>query len=267
MKKIPAKLAIIKYGTETLVRKNEAGKFIIDRKTVNEHGSIISGYGNPALVVSSGAVGIGRARANFDYIKDDVARKRVLAAAGNPRLSINWDEAISEKVILQGLITHKDFFHADSRSSLKNIILSIYQNPVYAVIQLNENDFITDEELKNIRGGDFGDNDKLTALTAELCAEIFESVEVIANTGSDGVTEKGETIAEMNAMEMSDEKIAELCGARKTETGTGGMGNKMKIFRDLAIQTGITSRIINGRKPEQLKTILDGGTVGTKIYR
>lgn len=267
MSKIPKKLTIIKYGTETLARKDASGKFSIDRKTIREHGDIINSYDSPALIVSSGAVGIGRTRADFDYIKDGVVQRRALAAAGNPLLSMNWDEAIRDKVVLQGLITHKEFFHTDSRESLKNIISGIYQSPLYAVIQLNDNDFITGEELREARGGEFGDNDELTALAAELCAEIFESVEIVVNTGSDGVIKNGETVAEMPSGDMSDEKIAALCGKRKTETGTGGMGNKLKIFRDLAVKTGITTHIVNGRKPEQLKTIFEGGRAGSKIYR
>ncbi len=267
MLKIPQKLTVIKYGTETLARKDASGKFSVDYKTIREHGGIINDFGKPILMVSSGAVGTGRTVANFDYIEDKVVKKRVLAAAGNPRLSINWDEAIREKVVLQGLITHKDFFHADSRSSLENIISGIYQNPVYAVVQFNDNDFITDEEIHEARGGEFGDNDELTALVAELCAEVFESVEVIVNTCSDGVIKNQKSIAEMSEKDMTDEKITALCGGEKTKTGMGGMGNKLKIFRDLAVKTGITTHVINGRKPEQLKRVLEGISVGTKIFR
>lgn len=267
MKKISEKLTIIKYGTETLVRENASGEFCVDHDAISEHGVIIDNYNNPVLVVSSGAVGFGRALADFGYIKDSVARKRALAAAGNPHLSINWDKAIAGKIVLQGLITRKEFKHKDSREALKDIIFNIYQNPLYAVIQLNDNDFITDEELRESRGGDFGDNDELTALVAELCAEMFEGVEVIINTGSDGVMENGETIAELATADLSDEKIAALCGDGKTEMGTGGMMNKLKIFRDLAEGSGISIRVINGKKPEQLKKVLAGEISGTLIRR
>ncbi len=265
MEKINKKLVIIKYGTETLVRKDGFGKLNIDFKTIEKHGAIINSSANPILMVSSGAVGMGKTRADFNYIKDGVARKRALAAVGNPRLSINWDKAISGKVVLQGLITHKEFFHADSANSLKNIIFNIYRNPLYAVIQLNDNDFITDEELREFRKGDFGDNDELTALATELCSEIFENVEVVINTGSDGVIKNGKTVAEMSAGDMSDEKIDLLCGEEKTGTGTGGMRNKLKIFRDLSTKTGVVVHIINGKKPEQLEKILNGESVGTQI--
>ncbi len=267
MEKIAGKLTIIKYGTETLAREDEAGNFFIDREAIAAHGKIIASREDPVLLVSSGAVGFGAALADFGYIKDGVARKRALAAAGNPRLSADWGEAIAGKIVLQGLVTHKEFKHKDSRDALKDIIFSVYQKPAYAVVQLNDNDFITGEELREIRGGDFGDNDALTALAAELCAEIFASVEVIVNTSSDGVTENGETIAELDAAELSDGKIAALCGEKKTEAGTGGMANKLKIFRDLAAGKGVPARIINGKKPEQLEKVLRGEAAGTGIYR
>lgn len=262
MKKISKKLIIVKYGTNTLVDTNSG----IDYKNINKHGNIINNCKNPIIIVSSGAVGFGKTIDDFNYIKDDVVKKRVLAAVGNPHLSIEWDKAIKNKVILQGLVTHKDFVNKSSRESLKNIIYNVYSNSNNAVIQINDNDFVTDEELRLARGGDFGDNDETSTLLAELCSEIFNEVKLVLNTSSDGVVKNGKTIDKLNKNELSNEFIKELCGNSKSDLGTGGMSNKLKFVKNLINkELNISVHIVNGKKPEQLRGILKGKSVGTKI--
>gem|GEM_PF-4212846 len=167
---------------------------------------------------------------------------------------------------MQSLITHRDLISEDSRGKISKIISELYQKDD-AIIQVNDNDFITDEELTTIRGGDFGDNDKITALLAELCNEIFDEVEVIVNTGSDGVLENSEILPEIKTENLKDDYIEKICTLGDTTAGTGGMSNKLKIFRDLIEKNNkIKVYIINGKKPEDLKSLLNKGEIGTKIF-
>jgi len=266
MEKLLKKITIIKYGTNTLVKKNESGDFSIDYVNIKNQGGVINNFDGPIIIVSSGAVGLGKTVNGFDYIEDGIIRKRVLSAAGNPHLSMEWNKVIPNKTVLQALITHKDFTNDASKESLKSIIYNIYQNPNNAVVQVNDNDFITDEELKLVRGGDFGDNDKTATLLAEICAEIFGEVELIINTSSDGVTKDGKSVTELKNSDLNDQYIESLCGENKSDIGTGGMANKLKIIRDLLNKgLNISISVINGKKPEQLKKVLNGEVVNTRI--
>jgi len=168
LKKINKKLIIIKYGTAVLM----SGDGQIDKDIMQAHGEIINKHKGPILMVSSGAVGFGDALANFDYIDDEVIRKRVKASLGNPHLSLNWDLAIRDKSVLQALVTHRGLQNAQVRGDMKKIITEVYKNGNSAVIQFNENDFVSDAELREIRGGEFGDNDKTATLLVELCLEL-----------------------------------------------------------------------------------------------
>jgi len=263
MQKISKKLMIIKYGTAVLLSTQNK----IDKTVMLEHGDVISKYNGPILMISSGAVGFGKTLNNFDHIEDDVIRKRALASLGNPLLSVNWDLAIKNKNILQALVTHRGLKNSAVRGDMKKIISEIYKNGNSAVIQFNENDFVSDSELKKIRGGEFGDNDKTATLVAELCSEIFQEVELIINTSADGVlNQKNKLIEQIFASKFSQKKINSICGNKKTIFGTGGMKNKLSIIVNfIKNNPNVTAYIINGKKVSNLKKILSGINTGTKI--
>ncbi len=271
MKKINKKLIIIKYGSNTLVTNGAHNETSIDYENMVAHGRIINRIHHPTIIVSSGAVAFGKTMRNkFEYIKNEVARKRIFSALGNPHLSINWDRAISKKQVLQGLITHRDLTLEVPRESIAEIIYSLFNEGTdnSAVIQVNDNDFVTDEELIKIRGGDFGDNDKTTALLAMLCDKIFIETDVIFNTSSNGVLENGNTVPLMLADNLKNSYIEKICGANKTNVGTGGMNTKLKIIRDMIHNTEkTTAYIINGKNPRQLQEVLHGKSTGTRIYK
>ncbi len=268
VEKINNKLSIIKYGSNTLVKQEEDGQISIDYENIQAHGSIINSIQNPAIIVSSGAIAFGKTFKNdFQYVDDEIVRKRIFSAIGNPHLSILWDKAIPNKRVLQSLLTHRDLSSESSKEKISQIILSLYKMNE-SVIQINDNDFVTDEELVRMRGGDFGDNDKITALLAKLCSSLFKNVEVVFNTSSDGVLENNKVIPSLNADRLTDQYINDLCGTSKTKLGAGGMHSKLKIIRDTLNETeNLEVRVINGKKPEQLKSILSGKNIGTKIYK
>lgn len=269
MHQLAKKLTIIKYGSNTLVTNDDDGNITIDTNTIKAHGLIIDKLQNPVIIVSSGAVAFGKTLGTtFNYITDPIIQKRIFAALGNPHLSINWAEAIHSKKILQSLLTHRDLIASDSKVKIQEIIHALYSNSSNAaIIQVNDNDFITDEALVEIRKGEFGDNDQTTALLCILCQDVFKEVEVIINTSSDGVLENGRLLPAIDCTQLTDDYIESICGSDKTNNGTGGMSTKLKIFRELitaAPQTKLT--IVNGKKPEQLNDAIHGITTGTVIY-
>gem|GEM_PF-6102025 len=90
MKKINKKLTIIKYGSNTLVNEGINGLLSIDYSNINNHGFLINEIQNPVIIISSGAVAFGKTMRNeLSYITDDIIRKRIFSAIGNPYLSIN----------------------------------------------------------------------------------------------------------------------------------------------------------------------------------
>ena len=270
MKKLDKKLTIIKYGSNTLVKEGVDGDISIDYNNMSNHGLIINKTKDPVIIISSGAVAFGKSlNSNLDYIEDRIIKKRILAALGNPHLSINWDKYILDKFVLQSLLTHKDLSSNLSKEKILEIICTIFDKKKQDfIIQVNDNDFITDEELIELRSGEFGDNDETTKLLAILCDNFFEEVEIIINTSSDGVFEDDKIISLLSTDKLTDDYIDSICCENKTNLGTGGMSNKLRIIRDLVNKTNNSKvYIINGKNPDQLKNILKGRDEGTKIYK
>ncbi|MCD5396704.1 MAG: hypothetical protein LRZ98_00870 [Candidatus Pacebacteria bacterium] len=89
MEKINKKLTIIKYGSETLIRKNSNQKIAIDYNNFYEQGEIIDKINNPVIIVSSGAIAFGKSQCcDLNHLEDEIIKKRVLAGIGNPLLSV-----------------------------------------------------------------------------------------------------------------------------------------------------------------------------------
>ncbi len=261
------KIIIPKYGTNTLTTETIDGGKAIDHNNMAEHGKLINALTDPSLIVSSGAVGYGKALADFSWIEDPVLRKRIQAMKGNPHLAIAWDKFIKDKEVLQGLATHRAFANG-TKQEVSRVLKAIYSDPLKCVAVLNDNDFLSDEELKNLRGGDFGDNDKEAILAAEVCLDFAERVEVIIQTSTNGVLDStGRTIDQLKVSDLSDEVIRELCGETTSEDGTGGMAGKLTHGRELMKQFGdrVSLVIINGKNPQQFKNLLAGKSVGTQL--
>jgi len=122
---------------------------------------------------------------------------------------------------------------------------------------INENDTVATDEIQ------FGDNDKLAALTASL---LQVDLLVIA-TNTDGVYTKEsiennqpETIATVSGVQNLQKEIS----ASKSSHGTGGMQSKIEAAI-IAQTTGIETWIVNGLKDNFIADAITGKSNHTKI--
>ena len=258
-------LYIIKYGSNTLVQENAKWEIEIDTSVLHQHWEIINTIDSPIILVSSWAVAFWKTLPwDYSYIQDEIIRKRVYAALWNPHLSIHWDSVIHWKNVLQGLLTHRDLSFPDSQEKILEIMQGLFQKN-NTIIQVNDNDVVTDEELQYIRWWDFGDNDETTYLIAKLCSDLFQKITVIINTSSNGVyNEDWETLRYLNPKDMDDTYIESICSG-KSKLWTGGMVNKLKIVKKIAEIKNSTVFIVNGKNANSLKDITTGRHSGTKV--
>ena len=117
---------------------------------------------------------------------------------------------------------------------------------------VNENYSVAIEELR------VGDNDMLSARVAKL----LKARQLILLTTVDGLMppDGGDIIPEVSNVE-------EVLNFARNESGKfsiGGMASKLKAVQ-LATEQGIQVTIANGRKPEQLIDLVNGGGRGTRF--
>lgn len=155
----------------------------------------------------------------------------------------------------QCLLSYSDFENPKSKANIKNTIDILISNNFIPVI--NENDTVAADEIQ------FGDNDKLAALTAAL---LRADLLMIA-TNTDGVYTKTsiengqpETIFEVFGVDGLQHQIS----SQKSSHGTGGMQSKVEAAT-IAQQANIETWIINGLNDNFITDAFGGIGKHTKI--
>jgi len=190
------------------------------------------------IVVCSGAIAAAKQFIKLEKFGEDLREKQALAAIGQPFLMRLIQDSFRDYSIPVGqcLLSYTDFANETSKQNITNTINVLLQNDILPVI--NENDTTATEEIK------FGDNDKLSALTAVL----LQADLLILATNTDGVYDDAKqtipTIQDINS-------VTQYIQTELSDQGTGGMQSKLSAA-EIAQQGGIESWIINGHEPNFL---------------
>jgi glutamate 5-kinase len=264
-----ARRIVVKLGTHVVTHSN--GEFALGRVgNLVESLAHLHRAGHELLVVSSGAVGLGRGVFGLRERPRSLGLRQACAAAGQGRLMAHYDQAFSHfgVVSAQVLLTQEDFADNDRTLCLRTTLLRLLE--LKAVPILNENDSVSVRELIGHAGSNgsksanvFGDNDELAARVA-LCvgADLL-----ILLTDVDGVFDANPNV-DRNAKRISiiesvnSEHLARTAGT--SAGGTGGMASKIRAAK-LAQDSGIDVVIARGGEANILERCLRGEDVGTWI--
>jgi glutamate 5-kinase len=209
----------------------------------------IKARGQTLLIVSSGAVALGRRRLGLKRRALTLPEKQAAAATGQSLLMRAWDEALAPAglVSAQVLLTPDDtevrrrFLNA--RATLETL-LELGVTPV-----VNENDTVATEELR------YGDNDRLAARVAQMVgADLLVLLSDVDGlyTADPRVEPAAMHIPEVAALTPEIEAMAG--GAN---VGTGGMATKLEAVR-IAAAAGCSTLIALGRRVAALKAVEEG---------
>ncbi len=249
------KRAVIKVGTSTLTY--EGGRLNIRRfeklvKTISD----IRNSGIEVVLVSSGAIGVGMGKAGISKRPDCTREKQALAAIGQCEL-MNFYSTLFENyshTVAQILLTRDVTDMPKRRENAMNTFEMLFS--LNAIPIVNENDTISTEQIE------FGDNDTLSAIVAELVGADL----LVLLSDIDGLYDKdphkyGDAKIIDEVCEITDD-IRALAGGTGTSRGTGGMVTKISAA-ETATAAGVDMIIANGADPEVLYDIFDGKKVGT----
>ena len=230
------KRVLLKIGTNTLTRETNQ----ISRGKIEDIGRQIADLKDEYefVIVSSGAIAVARQFVNLESDGREINVKQALAAIGQPHLMRIFQENFRELGLLtsQCLLSYDDFNREVSRKNILNTINVLLENGYIPII--NENDTVATEEIQ------FGDNDKLAALTGRLLGADL----VIIATNTDGIYTKDSfdqvekcTIENVRDLDKLKNEIAQ----GKSSQGTGGMESKIQAAEILQ-EAGIETWIVNG---------------------
>jgi len=210
--------------------------------------------GREVVVVTSGAVGAGMGALGFDTRPTDLAEKQACAAVGQSKLMATYDRlfAVHNLAVAQVLLTHADLEHHDRHLNARNTLVTLLEHGVVPII--NENDAVSATEIK------FGDNDKLSALTASLLPADL----LVILTTVEGVVENfGKANARVvPVIEDITASIEKMAGGTASATAVGGMKSKIDAAK-ITVRSGIPTVIASGQKQDALARIMSGADEGT----
>ncbi|PCH72577.1 MAG: glutamate 5-kinase, partial [Flavobacteriaceae bacterium] len=236
MGKQDKKRILLKIGTNVLTKESDyisRGKIEDIARQIK---SLESDY--EFIIVSSGAIAAAKQFVQLESNGEEINVKQALASIGQPHLMRIFQENFRELGLLtsQCLLSYSDFEKEQSRDNIVNTINVLVANNYIPII--NENDTVATDEIQ------FGDNDKLAALTAVL---LNVDLLVIA-TNTDGVyTKKSLQLGQSETVKQTNDILAiekELLMEHSAQ-GTGGMKSKIKAAQ-IAQKAGIETWIVNG---------------------
>jgi len=211
------------------------------------------------IIVSSGAIAAAKQFVNLEGNGKEINVKQALASIGQLHLMRIYQENFRELglFISQCLLSYSDFKSESSRDNIVNTINILLKNDYIPII--NENDTVATDEIQ------FGDNDKLAALTAKL----LKADLLIIATNTNGIytrdsfeNKQPQTIISVTSVEELIKEIAD----GKSSHGTGGMRSKVEAVK-IANQANIETWILNGLEDNFIVKADNNASVYTKILK
>lgn len=209
--------------------------------------------GKQVLVVSSGAVALGRRRLGLSSQRATLPEKQAAAAAGQSLLMRAWEEAFEPHGIgvAQILLTRDD---TETRRRWLNARATTETLMGLGVVPVvNENDTVVTEEIR------YGDNDRLAARVAQMAgADLLVLLSDIDGlyTADPRKNPKAEHIPQVSEITPEIAGMAEGANAA-AGVGTGGMATKIAAAR-IARAAGCATLITLGSRPHPLAAIAAG---------
>lgn len=215
--------------------------------------------GAEVMLVTSGAIAAGRAAlGRHGPVSRGIRSRQVAAAVGQSRLMQIYQEqfAVHGVTVAQALLTIGDLSNRQSYLNVRNTLQDLLELGVVPL--LNENDVVAVDEI----GAVFGDNDRLSALVANL----VDADLLLILTDIDGLYTADPRVDPSATLiprvELVDERIEAMAGRELQPWARGGMPTKLEAAR-LVTASGIPMIMAYGRDGEAALRAARGEAVGT----
>ncbi|HYP79070.1 MAG TPA: glutamate 5-kinase [Steroidobacteraceae bacterium] len=207
--------------------------------------------GQQVILVSSGAIALGRRQLGLPAGALPLEHKQAAAAVGQIRLAHAYKELLEDEhtAIAQVLLTLQDSEqrrrYLNARATL-NALLELGAIPV-----INENDTVATAEIR------YGDNDRLAARVAQMasadCLVLLSDVDGLYSADPNRDPD-AEFFPEVRAITP---RIEAMAGGSASDVGSGGMATKIAAAR-IAMDAGCHMCIASGHPLNPLRKVEAG---------
>lgn len=250
------KRIIIKIGSSSLQHKETGGLDYTKLDVLVRELCNIANQGKEVVLVSSGAIAVGKRAVHIGKEDNPIAVKQACAAIGQARLMMTYQKLFAEynHVAAQVLMTKNTIAEPLNRFNAKNTFSELLK--LGAIPIVNENDTVSTFEIE------FGDNDTLSAIVAALIdADLLILLSDIDGLYTDDPN-KNPDAEFISVVDHLDDSIMGMGKGTSSSVGTGGMGTKLSAAR-IATSSGADMIIANAADVRIIHRIMDGREYGT----
>jgi glutamate 5-kinase len=203
------------------------------------------------LVVSSGAIALGRAVLKLAGGPLKLEDSQAAAAVGQIALARTWTEALSRHGITAGqvLVTLGDTEERRRYLNARSTIDTLLQWRAVPVI--NENDTVATSEIR------YGDNDRLAARVATMVSADLMVLLSDVDGLYDAPPDSNAAARHVPYVARITPEIEAMAGAAGSELSRGGMQTKLEAAR-IATNAGTHMVIASGRVEHPLRAVAEG---------
>jgi glutamate 5-kinase len=247
-----ARRVVVKIGSALLVERSTGRVNRSWLEALAEDIARLRSRGQEVVLVSSGAIALGRRQLGLAPGALKLEESQAAAAVGQIRLAHAWKEVLEShgSTVAQVLLTLGDTEqrrrYLNARSTLTTLI-KLGSIPV-----INENDTVATAEIR------YGDNDRLAARVAQMvsadCLVLLSDVDGLYT--ADPTHDPGARfIPEVSRITPEVEAMA---GGSASDVGSGGMATKV-LAAKIAVAAGCHMCVAAGREAHPLRRIESGG--------
>lgn len=247
-----AKRIVLKVGSSLIVNPNTGYINSAWLENLAQDILFLLSKNKEILIVSSGAIALGKIELNLQNKALKLAEKQAAAAAGQIVLAKAWKNVFEKMQIKCGqiLVGHSDLETRRNAMNTRATLNTLIKLKVIPII--NENDTVATLEIR------YGDNDQLAARIAQLA----EADVLILLSDIDGLyskdpksSKKAKFIAEVKNISKNIEDMAKNT---KSNIASGGMITKIKAAK-ISTTAGCHLIIARGQDNNSLLKLFMGG--------
>ncbi|MCF6200402.1 MAG: glutamate 5-kinase [Hyphomicrobiaceae bacterium] len=246
-----AKRIIIKIGSSLLIDERGLLKAEWLSSLISDIARL-SGEGREIVLVSSGAIGLGRRQLGLAAGVLKLEESQAAASVGQITLAHAYEERLKahDLIAAQVLVTLGDTEERRRYLNARGTISTLLK--IGAVPVVNENDTVATSEIR------FGDNDRLAARVASMMTADL----LILLSDIDGLytkpPQKEEGAEHLSEVPEITPEIEAMAGSVGSDYGSGGMTTKI-LAAKIATKAGVHMLIASGQGNHPVSALFEGG--------
>lgn len=251
------KRIVVKIGSSSLTHSETNSINLYKLEKLIRILTDLRNQGRDVVLVSSGAIAVGRKAAGLLDRKLTIPQKQACASIGQAQLMLMYQKLFSEynQKTAQILMTKYTMEDNLSRYNARNTFEELLKLGVIPVV--NENDTVSTYEIL------FGDNDRLSALVTALTgADLLILLSDIDGLFTDDPNINKDAEFVPIVTEIDESMFSMGKDTSGSNVGTGGMSAKL-IAAKIATESGADMVIANGKDVSVIENIIAGDNVGT----